>query len=254
MKYGFIGFGKLARAIYQGLKGEPLEFAYNSKENDFDEIPAFGTIKELANWADVLWICVKPQDLEAVLKELRTANLAKKMVVSPVAGKKIRFIENFLGADITIARIMPNLATAYGQSVTAYADNSETEITTQVQEDLEKLGKVVEIEERHFDLFTALFGSGPAFLLEIMEVFTKRTMEMDVPEKQAVELLIQLFRGTASYAEANPNKSLAELIDQVASKGGTTEAGLKHFRKNEIGEKLAEVIEAAKRKSEEISG
>lgn len=82
MKYGFIGFGHLANAIYQGLKNEPITFAYTSKVNDFTEIRSFETIKELATFADVIWICVKPQDLIPVLEKLRAVNLSKKMVVS----------------------------------------------------------------------------------------------------------------------------------------------------------------------------
>ena len=253
MKYGFIGFGRLARAIYRGLKNEPITFGYVSKENDFTEIKSFENIKELTAFADVIWICVKPQDMETVLKELRTVNLAKKMIVSPVAGKSIRYIEGFLGAENTIARIMPNLATAYGQSVTAYVDNSETEITGQVMADLEKLGKVVEIEERYFDLFTALFGSGPAFLLEILNVFKWKTGELGVSEATANELLIQLGRGTMSYFEDDSKRNIPELISRIASKGGTTEAGLNYFRDHKIGDLMTEVIEAAKRRSEELS-
>lgn len=252
MNYGFIGFGKLARAIYQGLKDEPIDFAYVSRENDFTEIRSYKTIKELAAFADVIWICVKPQDVEPVLRELRAASLGNKMIVSPVAGKSLKYIEGFLGADTTIARIMPNLATAYGQSVTAYADNSEREITDQIKTHLEKLGKLVEIEERHFDLFTAIFGSGPAFLLEILSVFKWKAGEMGLPESQANELLIQLVRGTISYFEANPQKSIPELVDQIASRGGTTEAGLRSFKENKMELLIGSMIEAARKRSEEL--
>jgi pyrroline-5-carboxylate reductase len=252
MKYGFIGFGHLGQAIYQGLKSEPIMFAYTSKTNEHNEIPAFDSIKELATFADVIWICVKPIDLGPVLEKLRAANLGKKMIVSAVAGKSIRFIEGYIGGDITIARIMPNLAMAYGKSVTAYADNSETELTKTVMADLKKLGKVVEIEERHFDIFTALFGSGPAFLLEILNVLKKKTAELGLSESLANELLTQLVQGTMSYLEASSPKSIPDLIDQIASKGGTTEAGLKSFRENKLDDLLGSVIEAARKRAQEL--
>lgn len=253
MKYGFIGFGHLAKAIYQGLKNEPIDFGYTSLNNDFTEIRSFGTIKELATFADVIWICVKPQDLDPVLEKLRAVNLSEKMVVSPVAGKSIRFIEGYLGAHITIARIMPNLAMAYGKSVTAYADNSETEITKEVQADLKKLGKLVEIEERHFGLFTALFGSGPAFLLQTLEVFNKKAAGLGLPQSEVSELLAQLLSGTMAYFKANSDgKSIPELIDQIASKGGTTEAGLNSFRDNRLNDLLEGVIEAARKRAEDM--
>jgi len=254
MKYGFIGFGHLAKAIYKGLKNEPIDFAYVSKDNDFKEIRSFETIKDLTHYADVVWLCVKPQDLIPVLEELRTANLAKKMIVTPVAGKSIRFIEGYVGAHITIARIMPNLATAYGKSVTAYADNSETELTKTVMTDLKKLGEVVELEERHFDLFTAIFGCGPAFLLEILGVFKMKMGDLGISGNEANSLLSQLVTGTLTYLENNSEKSIPELIDQIASKGGTTEAGLKSFRENNLNNLIGSVIESARKRSQEIGG
>lgn len=253
MKYGFIGFGHLAKAIYQGLKNEPITFGYTSLDNDFTGIRSFESIKELATFADVIWICVKPQDIVPVLEKLRAVNLSKKMVVSPVAGKSIRFIEGYLGGHITIARIMPNLAMAYGKSVTAYADNSETGITKGVQADLKRLGKLVEIDERHFDLFTALFGSGPAFLLEVLEVFHKKTATLGLPSGVAKDLVAQLVSGTMAYFEQNAGaKSIPDLIDQIASKGGTTEAGLNSFRGNKLNDLFEGVIEAARKRAQEI--
>lgn len=255
MKYGFVGFGHLAQAIHRGLENEAIDWAYTSKDNKHTEIRSFESIKDLAAFADVIWLCIKPQDLVPVLEKLRAANLSKKMIVSPVAGKSIRFIEGYLGAHITIARIMPNLAVAFGKSVIAYADNSETEITKTVMTHLNKLGKVLEIEERHFDLFTALFGSGPAFLMEFLEVFHRKTAEFGLPQSIANELVAQLVSGTMAYFEENSvAKSIPELIGQIASKGGTTEAGLKFFRENKLDSLFEGVIEAARKRAHEISG
>lgn len=252
MKYGFIGFGHLAQAIYQGLKNEPIEFGYVSRKNDPHEVRAFESIEALTAFADVLWICVKPQDIVEVLQKLRSADLAKKLIVSPVAGKSIHFIEGYLGADVSIARIMPNLAVAYSQSVTAYADNSESEITKQVKNDLTKLGNVVELPERHFDLFTAIYGSGPAFLLEMLDVYKRKTLELGLPVEKANELLKTLVDGTMAYLLANSGKSSSELIGSIASKGGVTEAGLEILRSKNVPNILNEVIETARKQSEEL--
>lgn len=253
MKYGFIGFGNLAQAIYKGLKNEnEIAFACVTKGESDCEIQRFETVEALATFADVIWICVKPVDVPAVLEELRHADLATKMLVSPVAGKSISFIEGIVGADKTIARIMPNLAVAYGKSVTAYVDNSESEITKRVKEDLLKLGKLVELPERHFDLFTAIFGSGPAFLLEVLGVYQKKTLELGLSEEMAGELLEGLADGTMTYFRANTDKNVSELTGQIASKGGVTEAGLNVLRGKNLVGLLEEVLEASREKSEEL--
>ena len=160
MKYGFIGFGNLAKAIWTGLKEDKdIEFAYVDKINNEKEIKSFENISLLVSFSDVIWLCIKPQNLVEVLEELKNINLDGKILVSPVAGKSIKFIQDSLGKNVNIVRIMPNLAIAYGKSVTAYCVNKGNNIFAEkIKNDLSKLGKVIELPEEKFDLFTAIFG------------------------------------------------------------------------------------------------
>ena len=255
MKYGFIGFGHLAQAIYQGLKNDQtISFAYISKSNASKEIPSFKELSELVAFAQVIWLCVKPQDLGEVLTQLKNIPLQDKLIVSPVAGKSIGFIENYLGKKVSIIRIMPNLAMAYKKSVTAfYTNNKKAILVKRVKDDLGKLGKVVDLPEKHFDLFTAIFGSGPAFLLTILQVFKNKISQLGLADRKADELLVELAIGTLTYFQENrSHQNLDDLIRNITSKGGTTEAGLNYFKKNKLDKLLAKVIEAAKKRSKEI--
>ena len=120
MKHGFIGFGNLARAIYEGLKEEEgMSFAYFARSRKEVPIPFYEKLEQLVHFSDVLWLAVKPQDLAGILRQLERCDLRGKIIVSPVAGKSIAYIERFLGEDQLIVRIMPNLAMAYRMSVTA---------------------------------------------------------------------------------------------------------------------------------------
>ena len=75
MKYGFIGFGNLAKAIWTGLKDDKdIEFAYTDKTNNLEEIKSFGNISLLVSFSDVIWLCIKPQNLNEVLEELKNFN------------------------------------------------------------------------------------------------------------------------------------------------------------------------------------
>ena len=257
MKYGFIGFGNLAKAIYQGLKDEPeLTFAYHSKSKMDQDIRSFETLQELVSYADVIWLCIKPQDLPEILTQLKEIPLKNKIIVSPVAGKKVSFIETYLGKEKSILRIMPNLAVAYQKSVTAVFTNHEnTPNMSTVKSSLSRLGKVVELSEEQFDLFTAIFGSGPAFLLTIMQVLKNKIGELGVSELQGNDLLIELILGTLSYFNGNrAQKSMEDLIKEITSKGGTTEAGLNYLKENNLSQLFENIIIAAKDRSKEIGG
>jgi pyrroline-5-carboxylate reductase len=251
MNYGFIGFGNLAKAIHQGLKENPQNnFAYFSRHDQKNEIIFYNTPEQLIDNSQIIWLCVKPQNLAEILSALKNAKLSGKLIVSPVAGKSLGYIKSHLGQNADVARIMPNLAIAYKNSVTAFCLETDNLLAETLRKDLQTLGEVVELPEKDFDLFTAVFGSGPAFLLEILKVFRDNILKLNLPEAEADKLLLALAAGTLDYFRHNcRQKNIAELIGHIASKGGTTEAGLDYFQKNKLDELLNGMIEAAQKRS-----
>lgn len=255
MNHGFIGYGNLSSAIYKGLRGESnLHFAYFSRGEKEDAPKRVNTLDELVSFADIVWLTVRPQDLANVLKQIAPLDRAGKIFISPVAGKKINFIEGFLGKEQAIVRIMPNLAIAYRKSVTAISINStgshNSESLIQL---LTKLGKVVKLHEDSFDLFTSVFGSGPAFILAFIQIFKEKMVEFNLPGSLLDSLLLELMEGTVTYFSKNQKeKSIEELIENITSRGGTTQAGLDHFHKHNIGKEFEGVLNAASKRSKEM--
>lgn len=256
VKHGFIGFGNLAKAVYQGLKEEEnIEFAYFARSRKEAAIPYYDRMEDLVAFADVIWLMVKPQDLSTVLGELKPLNRTGKTIVSPAAGRNIAFIERYLGQTQLIVRIMPNLAMAYRKSVTAFATNqAENENAAEIFSLLGKLGKAVQLEESGFDLFTAVFGSGPAFILSFIQIFKEKMQEFNLPGPILDELLLELTQGTTLYfTENQKNYSIEQLIQNITSKGGTTQAGLDYSRTHEIGKHFEGILDAARNRSIEMS-
>ncbi|MFA7493417.1 MAG: pyrroline-5-carboxylate reductase dimerization domain-containing protein, partial [Proteiniphilum sp.] len=167
----------------------------------------------------------------------------------------IAFIERYLGKEQLIIRIMPNLAMAYRKSVTAFATNQpENKNAAEIFTLLGKLGKAVQLEESGFDLFTAVFGSGPAFILSFIQVFKDKMQEFNLPGPLLDELLLELTQGTTLYfAQNQKSYSIEQLIQNITSKGGTTQAGLDYFRTHEIGKHFEGILDAARNRSEEMS-
>lgn len=255
MKHGFIGYGNLAKAVYQGLKDEKaLEFAYFARSKKEVDMPYYAHMHQLVAFADVIWLMVKPQDLGDLLSELSLIDTSKKTIVSPAAGRTIEFIESYLNKDQLIVRIMPNLAMAYRKSVTAFATNQpENEKAKDIFVLLQKLGKAVQLEEDGFDLFTAVFGSGPAFILSFIQVFKEKMQDLYLPGPLLDELLLELTQGTTLYFSENQKEfSIEQLIQNITSKGGTTQAGLTYSKEHEIGKHIEGILDAATKKSVEM--
>ncbi|KKS52306.1 MAG: Pyrroline-5-carboxylate reductase [Candidatus Magasanikbacteria bacterium GW2011_GWD2_43_18] len=250
MKHGFIGFGNIAHALHAGLqKNQDNTFKYISKSTPNENLDAAKNIGDLAEWADVIWLCVKPQQAAEVLSELRGADLSNTIVVSPIAGVKISTLQETLGTDMPLVRIMPNLALQYGHSVTAFCASEMDDDVKKVYVALETMGIVLHLTEDKFDLFTALFGSGPAFLLRVLNVFQEQAIVLGISEQEAASLVLTLLKGTTAYLGENKEQSITELIAQVASKGGVTEAGLHYFDDHHIAQSFQDMISIAKEQS-----
>jgi pyrroline-5-carboxylate reductase len=256
MRHGFIGYGNVIRALHKALSNSRDDrFGYFSKTNSHKELVPFCSVKDLVDNSDVIWLGVKPQNLQDVLNRLKIDSpgelLADKLVVSVVAGKSIGYIENELGENIPIIRIMTNLAIEFGCSVTAYTSNCIFNRNKEsVRNLLGSLGVLVEIPECDFNRFTAIFGSGPAFLLKFIDIMRSKMAGSGIDEAGLNSMFAGLLRGTSRYYSAYCNDlTIDRLIENIASKGGTTEAGINYMVENNVEVLFDNVIEIAQNRA-----
>ena len=129
---------------------------------------------ELVREADIVVLCVKPIDVERVLREVSDLITPKKMVASVAAGVGTATLETILDVDAPVFRFMPNVGVRVGAGTLALLDGPVHEHRRRggaCSRAFSLLGEVVPLEERLFDAATALSGSGPAFLGLIVEAF-----------------------------------------------------------------------------------
>jgi pyrroline-5-carboxylate reductase len=118
----------------------------------------------------------------------------------------------------------------------------------------EKFGHAFELKkEEQFDAATALFGSGPAYIFLLQEIFQRISLEFKINKTETDKLVKTLFLGS-SFMSKNSSQNFQKLKQTVTSKGGTTAAGLEVLEKNHALEKLfKKAITAAFDKSKELS-
>lgn len=270
MKIGIIGYGNMGAAIADRLKSKYQVFVTDKDEEKTKGCFGLTVVKsreELANLANTLILAVKPQDLEAVLSEIEKYNQIH-LIISIAAGIPISFIESRLGKR-AIIRAMPNLAVKAGAGMTCIArGNHTTEIDLSfVQSMFNRLGQTLVIDEKLMDAATAVSGSGPGFLYELLinlprADWDKFIREEFVPKLSHAGVQSGFSSEQARFlAEATAQGSLsllhearvapAILKSRVASKGGTTEAGLLVLKGNIENLELA--VRAALRRSQELS-
>lgn len=261
VKIGFIGSGKMAFALMQGIKKGNL--SYNIIANDHNiekmqEIKKELSIeiatdnKEVAQKSDILFLCVKPQDMEALLEEINYSTNERQIIVSIAAGIKLDFYESKL-KNRKIIRVMPNTPCLVGEMAAGYSlgQNVRKENAKIVEEILNSTGKAYLLDENQLDAVTALSGSGPAFFAFFIDTFVESAAKEGLNKETAFKLACQTALGTAKLL-MEKNMTPQELINMVASPKGTTAAGLKVLEEGKVKEILMECIKAAAKRSREL--
>lgn len=200
---------------------------------------------------DVLLLGVKPQLLDAVAPAWR--DVAAAVLVSILAGvEQAALVRRFPAT--TIVRAMPNLPVALGKGVVALAATDADEaVRAGVTRLMAPLGLVEWVDEARLDLVTALAGSGPAFLYRVIDALAAAAADLGLDAAQAARMALATVEGAAALA-AGADAAPATLAERVASRGGSTRAGLDVLdRDDALLRLLRETLAAAARRNAELA-
>lgn len=261
-KIGIIGCGNMGGAILAGLVKNRIVTA--SRINVYDKIlPKAKALSrqwkvraragnaEVVRASDIVVLAVKPQDLFAAASEFQRAFTRRHLLITILAGTPIAKVRRAVGPKPKIVRAMPNLGAQVGEAITALAASDRPGLAL-AEILFSGCGKTVRLTERHFDLVTAVSGSGPAYFFLLMELLSKEARTHGLSEAVARELAVQTAVGAGLLARRS-TFSPAELRRQVTSKGGTTEAALSIFEREGLAAIVSKGIRAALRRGRELS-
>jgi len=276
-KLYFIGYGHMAEAIYQRLDKSLFENIFLIEKDDGRRISIdkkkHGKTQLLKNLhgikfcnSDIVILAVKPNQIKLICNEINSLIIEKKdlpVVISIAAGVTTTSIKDFIIQEnlshlqnfLNIYRAMPNLCASNGDSITGLFGSSVSDITNSkntVSEIFNSVGEILWLKkEADLNIVTAISGSGPAYIFYIMEIMINSAQELGLSEKDAKKLVAMTFIGAGKMGLSIQN--LKEQISKVSSKGGTTEAALKVFDKENLSLIFNQAIEAAHTRSKEIS-
>jgi pyrroline-5-carboxylate reductase len=263
MKIAFLGGGNMARALIGGLlaKGydraslSVIEVSPAARERLAADhaVHAAAAPDAQTAAAEVLVLAVKPQDMKAALRSL-SGILGDKLVISIAAGVRVDALSRWLAGHRKLVRCMPNTPALIGAGIAAlYAlPEVNAEERQKAETILRAVGEVVWVDdERLLDPVTALSASGPAYVFWFIEQLAACGEKLGLESETALKLAMQMVLGSAKLA-AQSGEAPGELRRQVTSKGGTTEAALKVFEHERLGEKIMQALEAASRRGAEL--
>lgn len=251
MQILLVGCGKMGSAILNGWLKNAKEIGIKNtsinvidpKAKPINGVKFYKDISALPkNYnPDFVFLAIKPQEINEVIRKL--AIFSKACFVSILAGTKIEKIKN--GNKISVVRAMPNLPATIGQGITALFSSDKINKSS-VEKLFTAIGQVLWLKkEEQLDAVTAISGSGPAYVFSFMQELIAVARKLGLEEKAAKQLVLTTFAGSIELAKQSKD-ALPQLIKNVASKGGTTEAALGIFNYNNM---LSEIISMAVQKA-----
>ena len=254
---GFLGAGNMAGALIKGLlHASALEpsaiFASDVKAERLAQLKsAHGIVTtadnhELVKRCDVIVLAVKPQVIDKVLSAIAPDVTKDKVVVSVAAGVPISVLESRLPAGTRVVRTMPNtpaisLAGATAISAGSHATEADLEVTRSL---FKAVGEVVVLDEALLDAVTGLSGSGPAYVMLMIEALADGGVKVGLHRDTALLLAAQTVYGSAKLL-LETGEHPGRLKDQVTSPGGTAIAGLHTLESGGLRRTLIDAVEAA---------
>ena len=199
---------------------------------------------------DVVLLCVKPAQAAVALNTLKSTPGLRPdaLLISIVAGVRLRDLAAALGTTNPWVRAMPNTPCVVGEGMTAIAggEHATSAHLARTRQVFECVGSCIETDERHFNAITALSGSGPAYHYLIMEAMADAGVRVGLPRDLALTLVSQTALGAARMVQTS-GRHPAALRDDVTTPAGCTIGGLLMLEDGKIRSVLARAIEEATR-------
>lgn len=206
--------------------------------------------------ADVVLLGVKPQQLAEAAAHFRPSVRPRTLWLSVLAGTTLATLQDAIGADVAMARAMPNTPSRIGLGATAICGSPQARdhaAWPRLLALLAELGGVFPIEEAAFHRFTAVAGSGPAYLFAFAEGMEAGARALGFSAAEAAGLVAATLHGAAALL-AGDGRDAGALRSEVVSPGGTTAAALAVFAEAGMDAMLRDGLRAAAARSAELAG
>jgi pyrroline-5-carboxylate reductase len=263
-KIAMLGAGNMAGALIRGMIASSTVTPEQIRASDIrkerlEELATEHGIETstdnvaLVKWANVVVLAVKPQVIDRVLGEVGSHIEPGTLVVSIAAGVPIGALESRLNSGVSVIRAMPNtpaivLSGATGIAPGAHATDDDVQTARTL---FDAVGRTVVLDESLIDAVTGLSGSGPAYVMLMIEALADGGVKVGLHRDTALLLAAQTVYGSAKLL-LETGEHPGRLKDMVTSPGGTAIAGLHTLESGGLRRTLIDAVDTATRRAIEL--
>jgi pyrroline-5-carboxylate reductase len=245
MRIGLIGAGNMARALARGwgqpvICADPIAERAQALAAELGGEAVAGNA-DVAERADLVVLCHKPAQLQAVAAELapHARAVASILAATPLAALKDAYPSQ------PVYRFIPSLPVEVRQGAVVQAAGPEQDPQTDraVSELFAELGTLVVLDDKLVDVAMGLMSCAPAYVALVAEAQIDAGVRRGIPAAQGAELVVQTLAGTAELLRRRDNDTVA-IRREVASPGGLTARGLDALERGGIRAAFSDALDA----------
>ena len=259
MKYGFIGCGNMGSAIARALSKATNDIMITDRSGKAKSIAEelfceYADAVTVATSCDRIFLAVKPQMMESVLKPLRKYfREHKPLLITMAAGLEIAKIQELAGAELPVIRIMPNTPVLVGKGMTLYCANDlvDEAVLEDFLDDMAFTGHMDVVAEKLIDAAGVVSGCGPAYLYIFAEALADGAVSCGVPRAKALEYAAATMAGAGEML-LQTGEHPGKLKDNVCSPGGSTIAGVNLLEERAFRGAVMDCVKASYRRNQEL--
>lgn len=217
-------------------------------------VKIFSSNQDLTASSRTILLAVKPQQMDGVLREIAPLLKPSHLLLSIAAGLDTRFFYGRIAASQPLVRIMPNLCATIGEGIAAVylSPACRAGDRTLARRIFDSVGETVFVDqEEMLDAVTAVSGSGPAFVALFADAMIEAGQAAGLGAELSRRLVLKTLSGTSQLIRGMRD-TIPSFIEKVASKGGTTEAGLSVLTEAKFRETIGQTIQKAMERAKEL--
>jgi len=259
-----LGAGKMGEALITGMLDAGIvskkQFIATAGHNERLEVlqNKLGIETTLSNSeavqkAHLVLVCLKPQAVEEVMRQIADDLTPNHVVISVAASVTSKLIESVLNKPVPVIRTMPNTPSLIKKGMTALAPGkyATEEHMAQARKIFDAVGRSIILDEKHMDAVTALSASGPAFVYIIIESFAEAGVKVGLPREAATILASQMVLGASSMV-LETGEHPAKLKDLVTTPAGCTIDGILELEDGGLRTTLIKAVVRATHRAKEL--
>jgi pyrroline-5-carboxylate reductase len=245
MQIGLIGAGNMARGLARGW-GRPVictDVLADRARALVEEVggEAVDSSAEVAQRADLVFLCHKPPQLQAVAAEVapHARAIASILAATPLASVKAAY------PGRPVYRVLPSTPVEVRQGAVILAADAEqdAQLDAQVRALLAELGTLVVLDDSIVDIAMGLMSNAPAYYALVVEAQVDAGVRHGIAPEQAAQLVVQTMAGTAELLRRQGYDTLA-VRRAVTSPGGSTARGLDALERGGLRSAFSAALDA----------